>query len=335
MTTATKSLPMYFPSTPFSLSDAVICSALVNAAYDMYNQWVTQGSPSNPSQFNWTKPTGAIIPGGPTLMYLGPMWGVATMVDIQYPEPFAFLAWDAKGKTYLAFRGSETSADFWEDAALDQVSYDPIVPGFGNVHDGFNDIYTDSYSGWNYNVPSLRSTILTALGILKYSPPALYITGHSLGAGLSTLCVPDVARNSRFSKLGVPMFHYSLASPRVGDPMFAYNYNFAVPVSTYRIANTEDIVPYGPPPVLPNSIYYEHVGTPVSFTAQYDSTGGNHDHFNCYFYALTHPQQPQGPIVLNSEAAGPGSEVARLRMAEARRRLEELKGKSAAGSDNK
>src|SRR5262245_47648977 len=115
MATPGRSLPMYFPSAPFSLSDAVICSALVNAAYDMYAQWVAQGVPSDPSQFRWARPTGPIVPNGPTLTYLDPMWGVATMIDHQFPEPFAFIAWDSTGTTYLAFRGSETAADFWED----------------------------------------------------------------------------------------------------------------------------------------------------------------------------------------------------------------------------
>jgi hypothetical protein len=49
-----KSVPMYFPPAPFNLADAVMCSALVNTAYDMYNQWHEQGSPSDPSQFSWT-----------------------------------------------------------------------------------------------------------------------------------------------------------------------------------------------------------------------------------------------------------------------------------------
>ena len=325
MYTPTESLPMYFPSSPFNLDDAVLCSALVDAAYDMYYQWATQGSPSNPSNFIWTQPTGPIVPNGPTLSYFGPIWGVATIADLPYPAPFAFIAWDASGRTYLAFRGSETYADFWEDADVVQVSYDPIVPGFGVVHAGFNDVYTGSYDGWEYSVASLQSTILSAIGNLSYTPTVLYITGHSLGAGLSTLCVPDVARNSQFSKLGVPMFHYSLASPRVGDPEFAYNYNFQIPVTTFRIANTEDIVPYGPPPVLPDSTFYEHVGTPVSFTAQYDSIGGNHDHTNSYFYALNHPDQPQGPIVSQDD---PVQQSVRLRISDTRQRYEQLKGKS-------
>jgi len=70
MTTPKQSLPMYFPSVPFSLNDAVICSALVDAAYDMYDQWAAQGWPSDPSQFSWAEPTGPIVPNGPTLSYL-------------------------------------------------------------------------------------------------------------------------------------------------------------------------------------------------------------------------------------------------------------------------
>ena len=67
-------------------------------------------------------------------------------------------------------RGDFPSADFWEDAAIDQVSYDPIVPGFGLVHDGFHDVYTSSCSG---SVPALRSTIQAALENLSYTPTML------------------------------------------------------------------------------------------------------------------------------------------------------------------
>jgi triacylglycerol lipase len=319
MATPGQSLPMYFPPAPFSLNDAVICSALVNAAYDMYAQWVAQGWPAEPSRFRWVTPAGPIVPGGPALNYLGPMWGVARMLDHRCPEPFGFIAWDSSGTTYLAFRGSETVADFWEDAAMEQVSYDPILPGFGLVHDGFNEVYTGSCPA----VAALRSTLLSELAHLSYTPTALYVSGHSLGAGLSTLCVPDVVRNSPIGKLGIPMFHYSLASPRVGDPAFASSYNFEIPVTTFRVANTEDLVPDGPPAV--SEWYYEHVGTPIPFTAQYDSIGGNHDHQHCYFYALTHPDQPQGPVAARQSAERATS--ARGRIAAARGRCEQLKAR--------
>lgn len=301
-----KSLPMYFPPSPFSLSDAVMCSRLVNTAYDMYYQWAKQGSPSNPAKFTWT-------PNGPSLRYSTPLWGVAKMVE-SYPEPFAFVAQNAaSGITYLAFRGSETAADFAEDADIFQVLYDPVVPGYGYVHAGFMDVYTRSYSStWEgYKVAPLRTSIINALNLVQTSTKALYITGHSLGAGLSTLSVPDVVTNSTFKGKQIPMFHYSLASPRVGDPNFAYKYNFQLPFKTFRVVNTEDIVPDGPPSVSDNDIY-EHVGTIVAYTAQYGTTGGNHDHVNSYFYALNNPAQPQGPIVSTGEYPG-------LRMAAARR----------------
>ena len=318
MSTPYKSLPMYFPAAPFDLNDAVLCSALVNAAYDMYNQWVAQGSPSNPSQFTWTQPTNPIIPNGPKLAFIGPLWGVATMTGIQFPEPFAFVAYDSAARTYLAIRGSETAADWWEDADVSQVTYDGIVSNFGLVHAGFLDIYTVEYSGWEYSVPSLQSTILSTIANLGYTPTALYVTGHSLGAGLSTLAVPDIANNSVLAHGKTPILHYTLASPRVGDPEFAYNFNFQTAATTFRIFNTEDIVPYGPPPVLPDSDY-EHVGTGVSFTAQYDTTDGNHQYDSCYFYALNNPDQPQGPISSVAQSA-------RQRMTEARRSYDALKG---------
>jgi hypothetical protein len=257
------------------------------------------------------------------------MWGVAaTTLGVSYPEPFAFLATNnATRKTYLAFRGSETAADFEEDADIFQRSYSSIVSGFGWVHAGFLDVYTRTYSGSGYSVPSLRSTILRAINSLTSTTGTLYVTGHSLGAGLSTLAVPDVARNSGQSGISVPMFHYSLASPRVGDPGFAYNYNFNLPVKTYRIVNTEDIVPYGPPPIS-GFDYYEHVGTPVDFTAQYGSTGGNHDHLNSYYYALTHPTQPQGPVVSSAEYPG-------LKVAAALRQREIQKGTGTAKATTK
>jgi triacylglycerol lipase len=317
MTTPSESLPMYFPGSPFNLNDAVLCSALVNAAYEMYSQWVTQGSPSNPASFSWQTPTNPIIPGAPSLTFVGPLWGVATMVDIHYPEPFAFVAYDKTGRTWLAVRGSETHADFWEDADVSQSAYDPIVPNFGLVHSGFLNIYTTAYSGWDYSVSALQQAISGALSKLSYAPTILYVTSHSLGAGLSTLAVPDISINLKFGGGKVPILHYTLASPRVGDPSFAYNYNFKVPVPTFRVFNTEDIVPYGPPPVLPESVY-EHVGVPISFTAQYDTTDGNHQYQDCYFYALNNPNQPQGPVNQQLQSA-------RAQIAIARRQYDLLK----------
>ncbi len=115
----------------------------------------------------------------------------------------------------------------------------------------------------------------------------LYITGHSLGCGLSTLAVPDILTQKTFKCLQ----HYAFASPRVGDPTFTEAYN-ANGVLTYRVVNTCDIVPQLPSPLL-GEFVYKHVGIPVNFTAQYGGVGDNHNLTHAYGYALEHPHAPE------------------------------------------
>ena len=53
MTAPRGSLPMYFPSVPFALTDAVSCAVMVEVAYDQCSQWINQGYPSG-ANFVWT-----------------------------------------------------------------------------------------------------------------------------------------------------------------------------------------------------------------------------------------------------------------------------------------
>jgi triacylglycerol lipase len=275
-----KSLPMYFPSTPFSLPDAVLCTDLVITAYDMYAQWKAQDYPTQPN-FIWT-------PHGPAMAYTASIWGQTWWFPYRF-EPFAFVAYSAKGNVYLALRGTETDSDWIDDLDVSQTPYS-LVSGYGKVHKGFMDIY-GSMS------PAVLATVNSVLQKLGPSARAFYFAAHSLGAALSTLSVPDLIANSNLDPSKIQIFHYPLASPRVGDPDFYYQYTFQV-VPTYRIINTEDVVPDLPPSVVPGFGYiYKHIGLPVTYTAQYDSDAGNHDYRNSYYYALNNPFQPEGPIV--------------------------------------
>lgn len=58
------------------------------------------------------------------------------------------------------------------------------------THRGFTDIYA-----------SARDAILSLLGTLS-PEKTLYVTGHSLGGALATLCALDVAANSAFTTPG-------------------------------------------------------------------------------------------------------------------------------------
>lgn len=267
------SMPMYFPPGPFSLADTIVCAELVTTAYDMYAQWIKQGTPMHADKFSWT-------PNGPKMHYSQPIWAVVTTFWIfTHPEPFGFAAWTDDGSVYLVYRGTESDADWAVDLDEDQRAYN-IVADYGLVHHGFLTLYE-----------SLQIASLEAINQAP-APQRLFVTGHSLGCGLSTLAVPEVIACTGLKPSAMPVLHYNFASPRVGNPDFATAYN-RNGVPTYRIVNTSDLVPEVPPAALAEELY-QHVGTPVDFTAQYNSIGGNHSLIGAYSYALDHPEQPQG-----------------------------------------
>jgi triacylglycerol lipase len=273
-TKSSKSPPMYFPPN-FKLGEAAVCASLVLTAYDQFNQWVKQGYPPQ-SGFKWT-------PNGLGLQYGAPLWATVTVLDIGWPEPFGFVAWDGSGNAFVVFRGTMTKADAIIDAEVDQTAY-TLAAGFGNVQVGWNDVYATLS-------PALLGQLAQVGAVSR-----LYFTGHSMGSALSTLAVPDVATNSTIRPAaGRSYVHYNFASPRVGDTGFAAGMNWSVQAPTFRVVNTEDIVPDVPPPLLGSTVY-QHVGTPVDFTAEYLTTDGNHSMADCYWYAINHPGQPQGPV---------------------------------------
>mgnify|MGYP002139357782 CR=1 FL=1 len=263
---------MYFPP-GFVQTEAAICGSLVLTAYDQYDQWQKAEFPPQGS-FRWT-------PNGLDFQYSA-LWVNVPVRSVEFPEPFGFVAWNGDGAAFVVFRGTMSVADGIVDLEVDQVPY-PQVSNFGNVQVGWSAVYS-----------SVSATLLAQLTQIG-SISRLFFTGHSMGSALSTLALPDVATNSQVRPTSERSYvHYNFASPRVGDPGFAQGLNFTLPAPTFRIVNTEDLVPDAPPP-LTGSLVYQHVGTPVDFNAEYLSTDGNHSMIDCYWYAINNPDQPQGP----------------------------------------
>ncbi|MGB5749188.1 MAG: lipase family protein [Desulfobacterales bacterium] len=153
----------------------------------------------------------------------------------------------------VAFRGSEiwkkkekfdlnrVMADLKADVDIRLADWPPG----GKVHRGFKDALEEV---WSDLFPYI--TQLDGKGC------KLWVTGHSLGAALATLCA------SRYDNIqGV----YTFGSPRVGNDGFKEKLD----ANIYRVVNNDDIVARVPPPGT-----YVHVGE-LKFI---DSDGNIQDH---------------------------------------------------------
>ena len=137
----------------------------------------------------------------------------------------------------VAFRGTEPEniKDWLTDAnAL-------LVPSpMGHLHNGF-------LRAFNTVGPRI-------LNDLRSSPDTngkpLWLTGHSLGAALSTIMAASCS-SAGLSIAG----HYNFGSPRVGDSSFTTFYNERCASVTFRFVNNNDIVPRVPP----RGLSYDHV----------------------------------------------------------------------------
>ncbi|MEK8127930.1 lipase family protein [Paenibacillus filicis] len=175
---------------------------------------------------------------------------------------FGFIT-ESADRIIIAFRGTNTRPEWISNSIARQTPY-PFLSDSGLVHSGFLDIYRTA-----------RKSILSALRKLP-EDRKLFITGHSLGGALATLCAVDVAANSKFKSPVV----YTYASPRVGNPKFAMRFNNLLS-GRHRIYNNNDLVPGLPPlvyrsPKTDRTYFYVHVKKGFELSFQNGSVSANH-----------------------------------------------------------
>lgn len=144
----------------------------------------------------------------------------------------------------------------------------------------------------------------------------IFITGHSLGAGLATLAALHISQIAKKKGINASINLYTFASPRVGDEIFATHFT-DIPYC-YRVINSEDLIQAVPLPTTQvidpatlngmksaekqrvdfvkeflkkitggqNEKHYQHVGIPITFTKQTGTVGGNHNLTVTYREAL-------------------------------------------------
>ena len=130
----------------------------------------------------------------------------------------------------LAFRGSTTMQDWLTDLKFSQAKTKQTgLPG--RVHRGFVNAIEE---GW----PRIAELLRRA----DKAGKTIWITGHSLGGGLSHIAAMRAASE------GIPIAGiYTFASPRVGDDDFVKAYDRQFRGRSYRVVNVEDLVPHVPP----------------------------------------------------------------------------------------
>jgi hypothetical protein len=261
----------------FDLARAAELGSLLDNAYDQYNKF-NQGQP-------WATLAGYTLAA--TLQATEP-WKLSHFpwlpIPPPQPVPFGFVATrDGSQDIFVIIRGTITPLEWLDDFTIQPV---PFAQGWGNTTQGFNSIYTQLIPG-----------ILAALGNLQNAGLPLtniYITGHSLGAALAHLAAAGI-----YIGLNAKSISYTYCGPRAGDPAFANSHDQTL--TTWRIFNTEDIVPTVPPataqletqnagmhgltPItvaIPQLLklfggQYQHVGYPVAVTNHQPTIASNHN----------------------------------------------------------
>lgn len=183
------------------------------------------------------------------------------MVKIVSPKDDQMHAYIFSNETMacIAFSGTYAKQQWYSNLKINQVRPEVLLQdsSFSNkgdikVHEGYYEIYKsirdDLHKWWHQN---------------RDGKTHLFITGHSLGGAMSTLCAFDFTRivhnygHSWSSDPSPQMVHYAMSSPRVGNVEFAETFDWMSPYSI-RVYNTEDIVVALPPAVWGGNVY-QHV----------------------------------------------------------------------------
>ncbi|KAJ1284557.1 hypothetical protein BS78_03G213500 [Paspalum vaginatum] len=178
----------------------------------------------------------------------------------------------------VAWRGTKRAVEWADDLDITLVPAAGVVgAGAGGtqpaVHRGFLSVYASRNSTSRFNKQSAREQVLGEIRRLleayKGEECSITLTGHSLGAALSTLTAIDLVANgvnvrgggSNNAATAVPVSAIVFGSPRVGDDQFKKAFESSSSwapgggARLLRVRNAPDVVPT----ILP-AAFYKDVG---------------------------------------------------------------------------
>jgi len=155
------------------------------------------------------------------------------------------------GASFIALRGTSYNCEIYEDAKI--LLTTPYWLKTAKVHSGFDNIYSIEPKDGS-SIKSLRTQIWDYLASANIKK--LFITGHSLGGGISYLLAADITNTlPRLRKL---TNFYIIAGPYSGNKSFvdiimSVNKNKDKNIGIFNMINTKDLVP------TIGAIYYDRV----------------------------------------------------------------------------
>lgn len=183
-------------------------------------------------------------------------WGFNEFSFITTPEPLT--AYDTQALVIanssliiVAFRGSESRTD-WQN----NLNFTLIQGYAGRIHE----LEGRAHQGFTYALDSVWWQVKNTINQFQQQGQTIWFTGHSLGAALATLATARLVLAEDKPVGGL----YTFGSPRVGDRVFAKNFNAEFKAQTFRFVNGIDSVTRVPP----RQMGYSHVGTFLSLQDQ-------------------------------------------------------------------
>jgi len=135
----------------------------------------------------------------------------------------------------VSFRGSAGTAQLIQEGLSALGSKKAFISG-GNVLSYF---YNGFYDIWNAGMKDDLSAT-----IKQFPDYELWVTGHSLGGSMASLCAAAVVKMGLISADKVKLMTFG--QPRTGDLNFAIGHD-AILKYNYRVVHAHDLVPHIPP----------------------------------------------------------------------------------------